>query len=224
MKRTLVLKIQPECGSKVILEKLPREIESMIKKYNTQVSSIFGDYLICLSHAGQCEQANIGILTNKNKGVPFLPMSEKSPLNGIQYVNSSVSTFAMLSGANNDTIYEYCDDASELRKILTKEAFMDANFIPTLYRGRVLNAYALDFFKCPSKKALVVDNKLQPGDVYNELLEFMLTIMSISTALEQLTEEDDEHKYVVGAFKHLALVYQSRFNSVFPYSKHRMPT
>ena len=212
-----VLKIKPECGSRVILEKLPSKIEGMIEKYNHQVSSIFGDYLICLSHAGDHDQADA--YSQENKGASFLPMSEKIPLKGIQSINSSISPFAMLSGANNDTIYEYCDDANELKKLLSKDAFMDANLIPTIDRRRVLNAYALDFFKNPSIEALMVDNRLQQGDVYNELLEFMLTIMSISTGLEQLTKECDENDYVVGAFKHLKFVYQSRFYSVFPYYK-----
>ena len=175
--------------------------------------------MICLSHAGEHEQADIGILSKKNKGAFFLPMSEKIPLKGMQSANSSISPFAMLSGANNDTIYEYCDDASELKKLLTKDAYMDANLIPTIDRHRVLNAYALDFFKNPSTHALIVDNKLQQGEVYNELLEFMLTILSISTGLEQLTKECDENDYVVGAFKHLKFEYHSRFHSVFPYSK-----
>ena len=92
---------------------------------------------------------------------------------------------------------------------------MDFKSIPAIDLDALKNAYALDFFKHGSRKALLLDNRMQSGEIYDALKDFMLMTMSIATALEQLgPEETDDH--VIGAFKHLAYEYRHKFQKVFP--------
>uniref|UniRef100_A0ACB8E783 ATP-dependent RNA helicase ddx60 n=1 Tax=Sphaerodactylus townsendi TaxID=933632 RepID=A0ACB8E783_9SAUR len=81
-----------------------------------------------------------------------------------------------------------------------------------LGRKLPLNAYALDFYKHGSLKALLGDNRLNKGDAFNMLRDFSLTIKAIETSLGELCE--DENDNVVLAFKQLAKSYKTKLDKV----------
>jgi len=201
-----VLIVPPKRGSKVILDPMPPQFQSALSSFNVEVSAIFRNYLQCLSKQMLLSQG--------------LPLSQASvlPIKADEVNASCIAPLSRLSGCTDEDIESYCTEAKELDKMMPREILIRGNLIPTIDENQVRNSYALDFFKHQSKRALTEDNCLKSGDIYEHLNEFMLTIMSIATSLEQLGPEDDED-HVIWAFKHLAFEYRDRFNSGFPGSK-----
>ncbi|XP_044173202.1 probable ATP-dependent RNA helicase DDX60 isoform X1 [Acropora millepora] len=124
------------------------------------------------------------------------------------------------SDSDEEDEAEHREPIEHLLKIIRQDVYTDMNVVPILPLkkansvGRVmhLNAYALDFFKHGSEKAIERENGIKAGDVFFLLKDFCLTIKSISCSLEELGPEDDN---VVLAFKQLAREFGEKFNNQF---------
>lgn len=107
-----------------------------------------------------------------------------------------------------------------LREIVRQDVYTDINVVPILRlnksdsmgSARPLNAYALDFFKHGSYRAIEKENGIKAGEVFQLLKDFILLIKSICTSLEELGPECDN---VVLAFKQLAQEYANKFKKQF---------
>ena len=85
--------------------------------------------------------------------------------------------------------------------------------VPILNDNVTLNAYAVDFFNHGNDKALVSDNGLMRGDVFNLLKDFLMVIKSIHVSLSELAPADGDE--VILAFKQLDEEYTNVFNKAF---------
>ena len=207
----LKLKVPPAYGSKVLLDVLPPRFLTAVKSYNKAVESNFSNYLCVVSQSVRKESyVALPLSCTQWK----MSITEEYFYTADQ-ATSAVIPFVQLSGCTNKHIKDNCLNREEIFRILPAEIFMDFKSIPALNADVPKNAYALDFFKHISLKAIEEDNKIRKGEIYNSLKDFMLIIMSIATALEQLgPEESDDH--VIGAFKHLSFEYRKRFQAGFP--------
>lgn len=109
-----------------------------------------------------------------------------------------------------------------LLEIVRQDVYTDINIVPILRLkncnsvGTVqpLNAYALDFFKHGSVKAIQKENGIKAGEVFQILKDFLFTIMSISASVEEMCPEE-EYDNVVAAFKQLVDEYRNKFRKQF---------
>ncbi|KAI8484114.1 putative ATP-dependent RNA helicase ddx60, partial [Branchiostoma belcheri] len=210
--------------SKLILEDLPEFVSSSIKQYNQQTWKLFHSYLCTVAEAlapqlGQetsLPASQIDFLSAGTGASSADSQTLTAQLRQSQIHFSVVSTFAALSGLNDDNFQESDNMFESVRQGL----YMDMDSAPTFLlekhdrRGRrqYLNSYALDFFKHQSYDAIIKDNGLRTGFAFQALKDFMMTIKSIYIALEQLGHEEDN---VVMAFKQLAGRYDEAFNNAF---------
>ena len=86
--------------------------------------------------------------------------------------------------------------------------------MPILKDDLTLNAYVVDFFNHGNVKALVSENGIMHGDVFNLLKDFLLVIKSIHVSLSQLGPDDGDDA-VIAAFGQLSDEYTSLFNKTF---------
>ena len=86
--------------------------------------------------------------------------------------------------------------------------------MPILKDDLTLNAYVVDFFNHGNVKALVSENGIMHGDVFNLLKDFLLVIKSIHVSLSELGPEDGDD-VVIAAFGQLADEFSSVFNKAF---------
>ncbi|XP_019643772.1 PREDICTED: probable ATP-dependent RNA helicase DDX60 isoform X1 [Branchiostoma belcheri] len=210
--------------SKLILEDLPEFVSSSIRQYNQQTWKLFHSYLCTVAEAlapqlGQetsLPASQIDFLSAGTGAPSADSQTLTAQLRQSQIHFSVVSTFAALSGLNDDNFQESDNMFESVRQGL----YMDMDSAPTFLlekhdrRGRrqYLNSYALDFFKHQSYDAIIKDNGLRTGFAFQALKDFMMTIKSIYIALEQLGHEEDN---VVMAFKQLAGRYDEAFNNAF---------
>ena len=100
----------------------------------------------------------------------------------------------------------------DFERLLPLGMNLTSELLPCLDTIVLKNSYALDFFKHGSSSALFIDNGLKSGEIYDLLNDFFLTIRTISTALEQIPEQE----LMSNAFKHLSVVFETRFRKVVP--------
>ncbi|XP_027035542.1 probable ATP-dependent RNA helicase DDX60 [Pocillopora damicornis] len=125
----------------------------------------------------------------------------------------------------NAAVELYEEDIEEepidhLLEIVRRDVYTDIHVVPILRLKKCnsvgsampLNAYALDFFKHGSAKVIEKENGIKAGEVFQVLKDFVLTMKSISTSLEELGPEGDN---VVVAFKQLAEEYGNKFRKQF---------
>ena len=130
-------------------------------------------------------------------------------------LQSGISTFARLSGCVNADITRQRLQNEDFQRLLPYHICISSELLPCIDMEKVRNAYALDFFKHGNVTALSEDNGLRDGDIFHYLNDFLLTIKTISTALEQTAE----HEVVTEAFKHLAVVFELRYRKSFPWAR-----
>ena len=206
----LKLKISPSYGSKVLLDPLPPPFVAAVESYNKAVESNFSNYL-CVVGQSIPKKCYATLPLSRGQWKTDLPEAYLDK----EQDTSAVNPFVQLSGCANKHIKKNCLMREEIFRMLPPEIFMDFKSIPALYIDVPKNAYALDFFKHKSTNALEQDNVIATGEIYQSLKDFMLLIMAISTALEELgPEECDDH--VIAAFKHLSFEYRARFSECFP--------
>ncbi|XP_060682842.1 probable ATP-dependent RNA helicase DDX60 [Hemiscyllium ocellatum] len=205
--------------SKVFLEDLPEEFAAVVDEYNKNIQEIFGCFLLSAStQADLAEECHL----------PLSRISFESvqPLQNCTFVTelttsgnhptTAVSPFTCLSGITNlDLFKTYNIDNIALRTLeLSSSNIPVLNLRKYDQHGRrmPLNAYALDFYRHGSLKALLSDNMLHLGEAYNVLNEFQLTLTSISTSLKELCDNKDD--IVVLAFEQLRDTFYQKFEKI----------
>ncbi|XP_078069553.1 putative ATP-dependent RNA helicase DDX60 [Mustelus asterias] len=206
--------------SKVFLEDLPEEFADAVNEYNKTIQEIFGCFLISASNqADMVEECHLPLsrisfesaqpLQTCTKFVTELTAPENHP-------TTAVSPFTCLSGITNlDLFKTYNVDNIALRTLeLSSSNIPVLNLIKYDQQGRrmPLNAYALDFYRHGSLKALLNDNMLHLGEAYNVLNEFQITLSSISTSLKELC--DNKEDVVVLAFEQLRDTFYQKFEKI----------
>jgi hypothetical protein len=115
----------------------------------------------------------------------------------LQIQNPSISPFAGPSGltherfmSNYNPIIGSWDLAYDLDLSPQIVPFVDVDCRDHTNTAYHLNSYALDFFKQGSETSLIIENELNPGDIYNLLLDLHLVLSSIKTSLEVIVENE----------------------------------
>uniref|UniRef100_A0A4W3H4H8 DExD/H-box helicase 60 n=3 Tax=Callorhinchus milii TaxID=7868 RepID=A0A4W3H4H8_CALMI len=207
--------------SKVFLDDLPQEFADAVDEYNQSIQETFGCFLLSASkQADMLEECQLPLSRITSSGVQRLPAGEGTLVADMttpgKHPTNAVSPFARLSGITNMDLFQtYHVDNIALRTI-----DINSSNIPLLglkkydSQGRKmpLNAYALDFYKHGSLKALMNDNMLHLGDAYVILNDFRLVLNSIRTSLKELCDNKEDH--VVLAFEQLNESYYQKFEKI----------
>ncbi|CAF1558198.1 unnamed protein product [Didymodactylos carnosus] len=149
-----------------------------------------------------------------------------------QQPSSAISPFAGLSGLTdelfmqnyNSTSYDLAFNIDLSNRIVP---FMDI----LNYNKTDLNSYAVDFYINGSEQQLLTQNRLQPGDVFVFLEDFLLILASIKTSLEVIVkhEKSQTPSTDLNFFQSLFIIldaihndYKLKFSKVYPARKYRM--
>ncbi|XP_041042985.1 probable ATP-dependent RNA helicase DDX60 isoform X2 [Carcharodon carcharias] len=206
--------------SKVFLDELPHEFAASVQEYNKAALQIFGNFFLSIANQAnlkeECELPHSGTAFEG----PQLPeatdfTSELAKV--LSCLTTSVSPFACLSGHSDHDLFKLGD----IDPIIFRTLGIHSNNIPVLHlkcydrqgRQMPLNAYALDFYKHGCLDALHSDNRLNRGEAFNLIKDFMLVISAISTSLTELCIKEDD--LVALAFQQLQESYTSKFQQVW---------
>ena len=195
------LAVQPTCGSKVILPTMPEDISASVSDMNQQTLDTFLNFLRCVTH-GKPQELQLPL---SRCDVFSEPLAQREHQAGI-------SVISRLSGSENRSILSPDLPREDFERLLPLGMNLTSELLPCLDTIVLKNSYALDFFKHGSSSALFIDNGLKSGEIYDLLNDFFLTIRTISTALEQIPEQE----LMSNAFKHLSVVFETRFRKVVP--------
>uniref|UniRef100_A0A4W3GM84 DExD/H-box helicase 60 n=1 Tax=Callorhinchus milii TaxID=7868 RepID=A0A4W3GM84_CALMI len=213
--------------SKVFLDDLPQEFADAVDEYNQSIQETFGCFLLSASkQADMLEECQLPLSRiSKNLTRSVWSSSLKSHIYMTtpgKHPTNAVSPFARLSGITNMDLFQtYHVDNIALRTI-----DINSSNIPLLglkkydSQGRKmpLNAYALDFYKHGSLKALMNDNMLHLGDAYVILNDFLFCCFNVfrpslpRTSLKELCDNKEDH--VVLAFEQLNESYYQKFEKI----------
>uniref|UniRef100_A0A1I7W5H4 DEAD/DEAH box helicase n=1 Tax=Loa loa TaxID=7209 RepID=A0A1I7W5H4_LOALO len=177
----------PSTGeSEIFLRPLPDSCACLIEQYANKVENLYREFMR---------------LTNPNKKL----QGEVFSLTG--FADSSVSMFS------SNIVHPFHD------YLLFDEAFMPARSpTPVDHRGRkvYLNAYAVDFWRLESKKALERDNGISENRVWSLIHSFSSTLLKISEALIVIGRSRDPF---VEVMLELADEYYKKFCVAFSMKK-----
>ncbi|XP_076770308.1 putative ATP-dependent RNA helicase DDX60 isoform X2 [Arvicanthis niloticus] len=203
--------------SKVFLDDLPEDFSDALLEYNMQVTKDFASFLLIVSRLADMKQEYQLPLSK----IQFTGKEcEDSPL--VSYLMSNkegrvaVSPFVCLSGNFDVDLLS----PGVPNHVILHTLGINHTQAPVLWPQRLdsqgrkmpLNAYALDFYKHGSLTGLVQDNRIHPGDAYDLLKDFDLTIKSISVSLRELCENEEDN--VVLAFEQLSTSFHEKFEVV----------
>lgn len=168
--------------SKVFLGKMPKGFISLVKAYNTNVENLFRAFMQ-LTSANNSLQGNCFSLA----GNP----------------DSSLSVFS-----------------TDIVRPLHDEFIFDEGLIPAHalsrydHRGReiFMNAYAVDFWRLESKKALERNNNISDRETWFLIHDFSITLEKISGALSTVGRSKDPF---VEIMKELSDEYDRKFRGAF---------
>ena len=189
-------------NSKLFLPSISNTCRKRVDAYNSIVKDVYGCYIETTTRYLR------SIDSTKNEVLPFSEISFAQDTseydNGSfeynlhhhqsqQERNPSISPFAGPSGLThatfmsnyNPTIGSW-DLVYNLDLTTNVVPFVDIDSRDHTNAGYYLNSYALDFFKHGSQTMLIIENKLNEGDIYNLLLDFRLMLSSVKTSLETI--------------------------------------
>ncbi|OCT99646.1 hypothetical protein XELAEV_18005428mg [Xenopus laevis] len=204
--------------SKVFLESLPDDFAAALQDYNSKISTVFGQYLLAVSHLANYEQEYKLPLSQINfSGEEYKDSELVNHLMNCTTRRSAISPFACLSGnTDHDLLF-----AENVNSLLLQTVQVSQKHIPVLHlektdacgRKLSLNAYALDFFKHGSFDALQEDNRINRGAAFYILKDFSLCIAAISISLKEMCEDEDDP--VVLAFEQLNTMFNKKLNYTY---------
>lgn len=203
--------------SKVFLDDLPEDFLAALNEYNMQTTEDFASFLLIVSKLVDMNQEyELPLSQLKFTGEECQDCQLVSHLMSCKEGRAAISPFACLSGNFDDALLH--PEISS--NTILRTSGIDHTHAPVLWpqsfdsqgRRMPLNAYALDFYKHESLKGLEQDNRLHPGEAYDLLKDFLLTIQSISVSLRELCENEDDN--VVLAFEQLSETYSKKLNKV----------
>ncbi|CAM4547699.1 probable ATP-dependent RNA helicase DDX60 [Lepidochelys kempii] len=203
--------------SKVFLEDLPEDFAVALHEYNNKIEENFGHFLFIISKMADMKQEyQLPLSRTDFSGEECNDSKLVSHLMSCNEGRTAVSPFACLSG-NMDTDLLH---AETVNSVILRTVGITAGNIPVLCakkfdnrrRMMPLNAYALDFYKHGSLKAMAQDNGIHEGAAYLLLKDFSLTIKAISVSLSELCDDDEDN--VVQAFHQLSDSYWEKLQKV----------
>uniref|UniRef100_A0A158Q886 DEAD/DEAH box helicase n=1 Tax=Elaeophora elaphi TaxID=1147741 RepID=A0A158Q886_9BILA len=171
-----------EGESEIFLKPLPDSCACLIKQYTSKVENLYREFMR-LAGPSKRLQGEVFSLTG--------------------YADSSVSMFS------SNIVHPFHD------YLLFDEAFMPARSpSPVDHRGRIvyLNAYAVDFWRLESKKALERDNGISENRVWALINSFSATLLKIRDALLAVGRSKDSF---VEVMLELANEYHKKFCVAF---------
>lgn len=201
----------------MFLDDLPQDFSDALLEYNMQVTKDFASFLLIVSRLADMKQeyqlplSKIEFAGKECEDSPLV-----SHLMSCKEGRMAVSPFVCLSGnfdvdllspgvPNHVTLHTICINHAQAPVLWPHRLDSQGRKMP-------LNAYALDFYKHGSLIGLVQDNRIHPGDAYNLLKDFKLTIKSISVSLRELCENEEDN--VVLAFEQLSKSFHEKFELV----------
>lgn len=203
--------------SKVFLDDLPDDFNEALLEYNMQVTKDFAAFLLIVSRLADMKQeyqlplSKIEFTGKECEDSPLV-----SHLMSCREGRMAVSPFVCLSGNFDvDLLRPGVSDNVVLNTIginHTKAPVLWPHRFDSTGRKLPLNAYALDFYKHGSLMGLEQDNGIHPGEAYQLLKDFYLTIKSISVSLRELCENEEDN--VVLAFEQLSESFHEKFEKV----------
>lgn len=203
--------------SKVFLDDLPEDFAVALHEYNKKIEENFGHFLLIISKMADMKQEyQLPLSRTDFSGEECNDSKLVSHLTSCNAGRTAVSPFACLSGnVDSDLLH-----AETVNSVILRTVGITAGNIPVLCakkfdnrrRRMPLNAYALDFYKHGSLKAMAQDNGIHEGEAYLLLKDFSLTIKAISVSLSELC--DDEEDNVVQAFSQLSDSYWEKLEKV----------
>lgn len=192
-------------NSKLFLPKIFEQFQKRVEAYNKVVTEVYGSYIDNVTRY-------LRSINDQHKEIlPFSSISFSQDLDyddgsfeynlhhhqSQQTNNPSISPFAGVSGlthncfmSNYNPIIGSWDLVYDLDLSSRVVPFIDIESRDHTNVAYHLNSYALDFFIHGSEKLLMIENRLEPGDIYNLLLDFNLVLSSITTSLEVIIEND----------------------------------
>ncbi|VDK71743.1 unnamed protein product [Onchocerca ochengi] len=168
--------------SEIFLKPLPENIAYLIEQYTDKVENLYREFMR-LAGPNERLQGEIFSLTG--------------------YADSSVSMFS------SNIVHPFHDN------MLFDEAFIPTRSPnPVDHRGRkiYLNAYAVDFWRLESKKALERDNGISENRVWALIHSFSATLLKIRDALLFIGRSKDSF---VEVMLELAVEYEKKFYVAF---------
>ena len=112
-------------------------------------------------------------------------------------------------------------DTAELTSAVNSDMHLDTRGMPILNVGETesdhqLNAYLVDYFAHEQMKVLIRDNGLHPGDAWQSLKDFTLTLKYISDVLWKYAADEEGLTYdpVAKAVKRLSDEYKRKYDQV----------
>ncbi|XP_074849163.1 putative ATP-dependent RNA helicase DDX60 [Carettochelys insculpta] len=198
--------------SKVFLEALPKDFAAALDEYNSKIKENFAHFLLIISKMADMKQEYLLPLSKIDFSGEECKDSMASHFTSCNEGRTVISPFACLSGNKDSDLL--CTET--VNSVILRTIGITARNIPVLCakkldnQGRImpLNAYALDFYKHGSLKAMAQDNGLNEGDAYNLLKDFSLLIKAIRISLGELC--DDPNDNVVLAFQQLSESYSAK--------------
>ncbi|CAF1084617.1 unnamed protein product [Adineta steineri] len=231
---------QEKFNSKLFLPPISKQFRQRINVYNSIVKDVYGCYI---------ENITRYLRSKNNRQAEILPFSNISFIQNFDYdngtfeynlhhhysqqtYNPSISPFAAVSGLTHEKFilnynpiigsWDLVYDLDLSSKIVP---FVDLDCCDHTNTAYYMNSYALDFFKHGSQTLLNLENELNPGDIYNYLLDFNLVLSSIKTSLEVIIENErkqttsDDLDFSVPLYQsisNLQSIFSSNFNRQYP--------
>nr|XP_058158354.1 probable ATP-dependent RNA helicase DDX60 [Dasypus novemcinctus] len=199
--------------SVAILDNLPKDFAIVVKEYNDRIQNNFGSFLLTISKLADMRKEYQLPLSEIDFSVEKCEDSElvSHLMPGVES-RTAISPFACLSNITDQDLF----DTDVLNDAVLRTVNVYRENIPFLklnkydMRGKKcsLNAYALNFYKHGSLLKLTSENRLNMGDAFNLIRDFVLTIQSIRISLSELCDDKDDN--VVLAFKQLSDAFNAK--------------
>ena len=192
--------------SRIILPSLPTSVRKVLVEHNTEILRVFSAYAFLYASQrratlGREERLPLSDI-RIGKDISTARSCFHQSIHQTAIPLTSRSPFVANSGHSDQ-----CASVGELVRTCHRGLHLNDHAIPSLEHivagvgesneSAQLNAYLLDFFTHGQTQSLVHANGIRRGDLWYVLQEFVLTLMTIRGALEQLLLKASElHKDV----------------------------
>ncbi|RIA88407.1 hypothetical protein C1645_877420 [Glomus cerebriforme] len=212
--------------SKIILPPLPKDVNEILTNHNERVLNIYTDYVITFANNNYSKLGSDNILPLSAITIPPKPIDQDllhedpiiSKLESIATSFVARSPFIAMCSSLGDTFVNLEDLTSHIHSGI----FLDFHSIPFIKIDENINAYILDFFTHGQEKALVEANGLKRGEVWQDLRDFRLILLSVVSSLkirvEELSKNSELEKHLIDeellVYKGFEMVLE-RFNEKY---------
>ncbi|RIA84529.1 hypothetical protein C1645_715601, partial [Glomus cerebriforme] len=187
------LQKHPKYPSKVNLPSLPKDVNSILEKYNERVLNVYTDYVVTFaennySKLGSDNILPLSLITIPTKSIDQNLLKEDPIISKLESIAISFvarSPFIAMSSSLGDTFANLEDLTSHIHSRI----FLDLHSIPFIKIDKNINAYILDFFTHGQVNALVEANGLRNREVWQNLGDFRWILSTIVSALKTRVEE-----------------------------------